>query len=121
MVTLHMGQWVALYPEEELLGVLTVHNTGGGAGEDFGFWGPAGIIDLSVILLSLMVFPMSQWHAAWLFEVIRFFLPGVEQSASGSAITPPGSGHCHSYRRVLIATLAAPNCACTWTSVSYNL
>lgn len=86
MVTLHMGQWVTLYPEEELLRVLTVHNTGGG--EDFGFGGPAGIIDLSVILLSLMVFPMSQWHAAWLFEVIRF-LPGVEQSASGSAVTPP--------------------------------
>lgn len=88
MVTLHMGQWVALYPEEELLGVLTVHNTGGGAGEDFGFWGPAGIIDLSVILLSLMVFPMSQWHAAWLFEVIRFFYQ-VWSSLLPALLSPP--------------------------------
>lgn len=59
IVTLSLGQWVTLHPEEELLMVLTAQSWGawGLAGEDFGYWGPGGGIDLSVTLLSLNGLP----------------------------------------------------------------
>lgn len=92
MVTLSLGQWVTLYPEEKLLRVLTLWGVWwGGAGEDFGCWGPGGGTDLRVTLPSLMVFPMSQSHAAWLFQVMCFCRCG---AVCSQLCCHPGSGHC---------------------------
>lgn len=40
MVTLYLGPWVTLYPEEELLRVLTLHSPGGGGSGGWGWRGP---------------------------------------------------------------------------------